>query len=150
MGEAMFRGRFEHSVDEKGRTSVPAKFREVLSAQFDERLIVSNFDHCLWAYPVAEWQKIEEKVASLPQFNAKVKALQRLFISAACECPIDKHGRMLIPPTLRDYAGLTRDIVMVGMVKRIEIWDKARWAKVFEDSQQLIQEEDGALADLGL
>lgn len=146
----MFRGRFEHSIDEKGRTSIPMKFREILSSQFDERLIVSNFDNCLWAYPVSEWQKIEDKVAALPQFNPQVKALQRVFISAACECPIDKQGRMLIPPTLRDYAGLKRDIIMVGMVKRIEIWDKTRWDGVFNDSQTLVNQAADALAGLGL
>ena len=146
----MFRGRFEHSVDDKGRTSIPMKFREILSSQFDERLIVSNFDNCLWAYPVAEWQKIEDKVAALPQFNPQVKALQRMFISAACECPIDKQGRMLIPPTLRDYAGFKRDIVMVGMVKRIEIWDRDRWNKVFDASQEMVTASAEALADLGL
>jgi MraZ protein len=126
------------------------KFREILSSQFDERLIVSNFDRCLWAYPVSEWQKIEEKVAALPQFNPQVKALQRVFISAACECPVDKQGRILIPPTLREYAGLKRDIVMVGMVKRIEIWDKERWSKVFDESQDLVSGSGESLADLGL
>lgn len=146
----MFRGRFEHSIDDKGRTSIPMKFRELLSSHYDERLIVSNFDHCLWAYPVPEWQKIEEKVAALPQFNPQVKALQRLFISAAAECPIDKQGRILVPPTLREYAGLERDIIMVGMTKRIEIWSKERWAKVFNDSQAIMGEAGAALADLGL
>lgn len=146
----MFRGRFEHTIDEKGRTSIPIKFRELLSSHYDERLIISNFDNCLWAYPVAEWQKIEDKVAALPQFNPQVKALQRVFVSAACECPIDKQGRILIPPTLRDYAQLERDIVMVGMVKRIEIWSRARWLKVFNESQTTVSEAAEALANLGL
>ena len=106
----MFRGRFEHAIDNKGRTSIPSKFREIL---------ITNYDACLWAYPVAEWQIIENKVAALPQFKPEVKALQRMFISAATECPIDKQGRILIPPTLRDYAGLSKEIVFVGMTKRI-------------------------------
>ena len=146
----MFRGRFEHTIDDKGRTSIPMKFREVLSVGHDDRLIVTNFDNCLWAYPAAEWQKIEEKVAALPQFNPQVKALQRFFISAACECPIDKQGRVLLPPTLRDYADLSRDIVMVGMVKRIEMWDKTRWESVFATSQTLVNDAPDALAGLGL
>ncbi len=146
----MFRGRFEHSIDEKGRTSIPMKFREVLTTNYDERLIVSNFDRCLWAYPVGEWQKIEEKVAALPQFNAQVKALQRVFISAACECPLDRQGRILIPPTLREYAGLERDLILVGMVRRIEIWDKPRWDEVFRESQDAVGKAGAALADLGL
>ncbi len=146
----MFRGRFESTIDIKGRTSIPAKFREVLSSNYDDRLIVTNFDNCLWAYPVKEWQVIEEKVAALPQFKPEVKALQRVFISAAQECAVDKQGRILIPTSLRDYAGLEKDIVLLGMIKRIEIWSKDRWVKEFERSQQQIGESMESLANLGI
>lgn len=146
----MFRGRFEHSLDTKGRVSIPSKFREVLSSNFDERLIITNFDDCLWAYPWAEWQKIEERVAGLPQFKPEVKALQRVFISAATECPIDKQGRILIPQTLRDYAGVSRDLVFVGMTKRIEVWSTERWEKAFSESQDDLKDMTDKLADLGL
>jgi MraZ protein len=147
----MFRGRYPYAVDTKGRLSIPSKFREVLSADFhDERLVVTNFDNCLWAYPVAEWVKIEEKVAALPQFKDEVKALQRFFISAATECPIDKAGRILLPPTLRDYAGIQRDVVIVGMVRRIEIWAAERWKPVFDDAQSRLLSMGDKLADLGL
>lgn len=146
----MFRGRFEHNIDAKGRTSIPSKFREVLSTNYDERLIITNFDNCLWAYPVLEWQSIETKVAALPQFKKEVKALQRVFISAAVECPIDKQGRILLPPTLRDYADLKKDIVLVGMTKRIEIWSKERWLDCFEKSQAEVEAQAEGLADLGL
>lgn len=144
----MFRGRFEHTIDEKGRTSLPSKFREVLVANYDERIIMTNFDGCIWVYPVVEWQLIEQKVAALPQLNDRVKALQRVFISAATECPIDKQGRVLVPPTLREYAALTKDIVMVGMTKRVEIWSKERWIVEFEKSQKRI--DAGDLTDIGL
>jgi len=146
----MFRGRYEYSVDPKGRISIPSRFREVLSTQYDDRLIITNFDQCLWAYPVTEWQTIETKVASLPQFREEVKALQRVFISAATECPVDKQGRLLIPPTLRDYAGLEKEIVMVGMTKRIEIWSKARWETEFNKAQEKISSQAINLGDLGL
>lgn len=146
----MFRGRFEHSLDGKGRVSIPSRFREVLAANYDERLIVTNFDGCLWAYPVPEWQRIEEKVATLPQFKPEVKALQRVFISAATECAIDKNGRILIPPTLRGYAGISRDLVFVGMTRRIEIWARERWGKIFTQSQEDLAEMSDKLADLGL
>ncbi len=147
----MFRGRYPYAVDTKGRLSIPSKFREVLSADFhDERLVITNFDNCLWAYPVAEWVKIEEKVAALPQFKEEVKALQRFFISAAVECPIDKAGRLLLPPTLRDYAGIQRDVVIVGMVKRLEIWAAERWKPVFDDAQSRLLSMGDKLADLGL
>lgn len=146
----MFRGRFEHSVDLKGRVSIPSKFREILATNYDERLILTNFDDCLWGYPVAEWQVIEDKVAALPQFKPEVKALQRVFISAATECPIDKQGRILVPPTLRDYAGITKDLVFVGMTKRIEIWSADRFKKVFTESQQDLKNLSEKLAELGL
>jgi MraZ protein len=146
----MFRGRFEHSVDLKGRVSIPSKFREILATNYDERLILTNFDDCLWGYPVAEWQIIEDKVAALPQFKPEVKALQRVFISAAAESPIDKQGRILVPPTLRDYAGITKDLVFVGMTKRIEIWSADRFKKVFTESQQDLKNLSEKLAELGL
>ncbi|HCU25228.1 MAG TPA: cell division/cell wall cluster transcriptional repressor MraZ [Deltaproteobacteria bacterium] len=146
----MFRGRFEYIIDEKGRTSLPARFREVLSANYDERLIVTTFDNCLWAYPVKEWTAIEDKIAALPQFKIEVKALQRVFVSGAAECPLDKQGRIVIPPTLRDYAGLKKDIVFVGMTKRIEIWSKEKWAEIFSASQAKIESSSEDLANLGL
>lgn len=146
----MFRGRFEHLIDGKGRTSIPSKFREILIANYDERLILTNFDGCLWAYPVAEWQHIENKVAALPQFKEEVKALQRVFISAATECPVDKQGRILIASTLRDYAAIKQDIIFVGMTKRIEIWAKDRWMNQFEKSQKSLGDKSINLSDLGL
>ncbi len=146
----MFRGRFEYSLDEKGRVSLPAKFREVLSTNYDERLVITTFDHCLWAYPMAEWQEIENKIAALPQFKSEVKALQRVFVSGAAECPIDKQGRIVIPPTLRDYAALQREVVYVGMTKRIEVWSKEKWEEAFDASQRTIENATDELANLGL
>lgn len=146
----MFRGRFEYNIDEKGRISLPAKYREVLSASYDERLIITTFDSCLWGYPMAEWQVIEEKIAALPQFRSEVKALQRVFVSGAAECPLDRQGRIIIPPTLREYGGLKKEVVFVGMTKRIEIWSKERWEAVFTQSQELIEGHPDNLAELGL
>jgi MraZ protein len=146
----MFRGRFEYTIDEKGRISLPARFREVLSANYDERLILTTFDQCLWAYPIPEWQLIEEKIAALPQFKSEVKALQRIFVSGATECALDKQGRLIIPPVLREYAGLEKDVLFVGMTKRIEIWAKKRWEDIFSKSQMLVESSTDDLADLGL
>ena len=146
----MFRGRYEHTIDQKGRISIPSRFREVLIANYDERLILSNFDNCLWGYPVKEWKLVEDKVASLPQFRPVVKSLQRFFISAACECPLDSTGRIIIPPTLRKYAGLTSDVVVVGMTKRIEFWALDRWKKIFDQAEGDLGTMGSELADLGL
>ena len=146
----MFRGRYRHAIDNKGRLSIPAKFREVLAGQFDERLMVTNFDGCLWAYPVAEWLELERKVAALPQFKEEVKALQRVFISAAEECAVDKQGRIQLSSELRSYAGLEQEVVLVGMTKRIEIWSAERWKQVFDNAQGTLENLGSKLADLGL
>lgn len=146
----MFRGRFEHGIDTKGRLSIPSRFREVLSTHYDERLVITNFDNCLWAYPVKEWEAVEEKIAALPQFKEEVKALLRVFVSGATECPIDRAGRILLPPVLRDYAGITRDLVLVGTLRRIEIWSQERWAKIFTEAQVELKGMGEKLAELGL
>lgn len=146
----MFRGRFQGSLDEKGRVSIPSKFREILSTNYDDRLIVTSFDGCLWAYPVKEWRVIEDKIAALPQFKPEVKALQRVFVSGAMECNIDRQGRISIPQTLRDYADLEKELLFVGMTRKIELWSKANWERVFSDAQNKIADSADTLADLGL
>lgn len=147
----MFRGRFEHALDAKGRLSIPSRYREVLTTHYgNERLVVTNFDQCLWAYPLPEWQAVEAKIAALPQFKDEVKALQRVFVSGATECEIDRAGRIVVPPTLRDYAGITRDAVLVGTTRRIEIWAKDRWEKTFASAQTALADMGEKLAELGL
>ena len=146
----MFRGRYEHTIDTKGRLSIPSKFRDILVTQDDSRLILTNFDNALWAYPVREWKVVEDKVAALPQFKPEVKALQRFFISAASECLVDPNGRIIIPTSLRRYAALMKDVVMVGMTKRFEIWASERWQKVFDQAEKDLASIGGKLADLGL
>jgi MraZ protein len=146
----MFRGRFEHTIDSKGRVSIPAKFRELLAEKYDERLILTNFDRCLVAYPFEEWRGLEEKVGSLSMVKKEVRVFQRFFISGAAECPIDKLGRILIPPTLRDYAQLARNVVFNGMLKKFEIWSKDRWLEEIKRSEESFEGMSEALADLGI
>ena len=146
----MFRGRFEHTKDSKGRVSIPAKFRELLAEKYDERLILTNFDRCLVAYPFEEWRGVEEKVGSLSMVKKEVRAFQRFFISGAAECPIDKLGRILIPPTLRDYAQLARNVIFNGMLKKFEIWSKDRWLEEIKRSEESFEGMSEALADLGI
>lgn len=131
----MFLGRFEHAMDQKGRVSIPARFREAIRDRYRDRLILTNEDRCLVLYPEEEWQKLMEKLAALPQMKSDVKAFQRFFVSGACECSIDKQGRVLIPPTLRQYGGLRKEIVFVGMQTKIEIWDRERWSEEIERSK---------------
>ena len=146
----MFRGRFEHTIDSKGRVSIPAKFRELLAEKYDDRLILTNFDRCLVAYPYEEWRVLEERVGSLSMVKKEVKAFQRFFISGATECPIDKLGRILIPPTLRDYAQLGRNVVFAGMLRKFEIWSKERWQEEIKRSEVDFEGMGEALAELGM
>ena len=123
----MFRGVYEHQIDGKGRTSLPAKLRETLVGAYDERLIVTTaLDPCLHAYPAREWELLEEP---------GVKTLMRLYVAPAQECPVDKLGRILIPPTLRAHAGLEKDVVWAGMVKVIEVWSRDGWRRAQEDAR---------------
>ncbi len=133
----MFKGRFEHTIDAKGRVSIPSRFREILASRYeDDRLIVTSFlEPCLLAYPVAEWQALEERVRELPRFDPAVIRLKRVLVSGATECPIDKNGRILIPPVLRDLAGLEREMIWAGMVDNIEIWSRANWQQMFEQAR---------------
>jgi MraZ protein len=146
----MFRGRFEHIVDSKGRVSIPARFRELLAEKYDDRLILTNFDRCLVAYPYEEWKVLEERVGSLSMVKKEVKAFQRFFISGATECPIDKLGRILVPPTLRDYAQLGRNVVFAGMLRKFEIWSKERWLEEIKRSEVDFEGMGEALAGLGI
>ncbi|MGA2954154.1 MAG: division/cell wall cluster transcriptional repressor MraZ [Thermodesulfobacteriota bacterium] len=146
----MFRGRFEHTIDPKGRVSIPAKFRELLSEKYDDRIIITNFDRCLVAYPYEEWRSVEEKIGSLSMVKKEVKAFQRFFISGAAECPIDKLGRVLIPPTLRAYALLEKDVVFAGMGKMFELWSRERWTEEIKRAEENFEGMRESLASLGI
>lgn len=150
----MFRGRYEHAIDAKGRTSVPSRFREVMSAQGDSQLVLTTgLDSCLVAYPMVEWIAFERRLSELPQFDADVVTLKRIYVSGAVECDVDKVGRLLIPAALRKHAGLKRDALWAGMGGYIELWAKAS----FEDlRKEVLSDEERRLgiarrlAELGL
>lgn len=132
----MFRGVFEHQIDAKGRTSFPARLRETLMGTYDERLILTTaLDPCLHAYPVREWEALEAALAKRNPMEPGVKTLMRLYVAPAQECTIDKLGRLLVPPPLRDFAGLKKDVVWAGMVKVIELWSREGWAKAQQDAR---------------
>ena len=135
--EVSFSGVYQHSIDAKGRTSLPSRFREILSAQGADKLIVTNhlIDPCLVAFTPADWQAFTDKVAKAPMFDKDIRLLTRRFVAPAQECPVDKLGRILIPPTLREQAGLGEEITWAGVVARIEAWSPARWAEVQRDAQ---------------
>lgn len=150
----MFRGRYEHAIDKKGRTSLPARFRDVLSTRGDGRLVItSGLDPCLVAYPMTEWVAFEDRLNQLPQFDRSVQMLRRIYVSGAVECELDKMGRVLVPATLRKHAGLEREALWAGMGNHVELWAKSR----FDELRDEVLADDDArlklaarLAELGL
>ena len=146
----MFRGRYEHTIDIKGRISIPSKFREILNKEYDDRLVITNFDHCLVAFPFEEWSLLEQKVGSFSLMRKDTSAFFRFFYSSAIDCAIDKQGRLLIPQTLREYANLQKDIVLVGEGKRIEIFAKERWLEEARKAEENFDQIRETLANLGI
>ena len=121
---SMLIGEFEHSLDAKGRLIMPAKLREALGDKF---VVTKGLDGCLFAFSIEEWSNFEEKLKSLPLSNRNSREFTRFFLSGATECEIDKQGRFLIPTNLRETATLQKEVVIIGVGTRIEIWDKEKW-----------------------
>lgn len=150
----MFRGTFEHTIDDKGRVSVPSRFREVLQASNDERVVITNYFvgtlRCLEVYGVAAWQQLEERLQEKPQFDPRLVRFQNYYVAAAQDCVIDKQGRILLPPSLREYAGLDRDVVFTSGGAKFRIWDLVQWKKVFGDAERELMERPEDLEWLGI
>ncbi len=129
----MFMGEYNHTVDAKGRLIIPSKFRDVLGDTF---VVTKGLDGCLFVYDNAEWNAFEEKLKTLPLTNKNARQFVRFFLAGAAEVEVDKQGRILIPSVLREFAGLEKDVVLIGVASRIEIWDKEKL------SQSQMDEED--------
>jgi len=132
----LFRGTFLHSIDAKGRVSVPNRFREVFADTEDARLVITRGTHedCLSVYALERWEEVEESVDKLPAGRAKDSFVRR-FISPAQDCLVDRMGRVLIPSQLRAEAGLDKEVMMVGALGKFEIWDRERWEAYQESSK---------------
>ena len=117
----MFMGEYNHTIDTKGRLIVPAKFREELGESF---VITKGLDGCLCVYTNDEWTSFEGKLRALPFTNQNARKMTRFFMAGATTCEIDKQGRILIPGVLREFAELEKDVVLVGVASRVEIWSK--------------------------
>jgi len=146
----MFRGRYEHSIDGKGRLSIPSRFREALSRRRQKVLILTHFDSCVAAYPLDEWRQLEERIRKQSTLQKDIRAFLRLFYSGAMETAVDGQGRILIPPPLREKAGLAREVMIVGVLNKIEIWSKARWEEFLAGSPVTFEDVAARLADLGI
>ena len=146
----MFRGRSIHTLDAKGRIRIPTRFRDILKTRYEDRFVITNLDRCLVAYPLQEWEIIEERLGSLSLVRQDVKAFQRFFISGASECNFDKQGRVLIPQTLREHASLEREVVLAGMLRSFEIWSKDYWDQEIKTAHDNFSQITSTLAELGI
>lgn len=139
---------YPHTIDAKGRVIIPVKMRDVLKG---DRLVITNgFEKCLYAYSIQEWEHIEEAISALPTTSEKVRMFERFFIGPAEICDIDGQGRVLVPQTLREYAELEKQIFVVGLKRRLEIWDKANWDKYAGSSVINPMQAAEEMANLGL
>jgi MraZ protein len=124
----MFRGVTNLTLDAKGRLAVPARYRERLIERCQGQLVVTvDSDHCLLIYPLPEWEEVEHKLARLPSLNPRARQLQRLLLGHATEVELDAAGRVLLPTPLREFAGLARDVMLIGQANKFELWDAERW-----------------------
>jgi len=146
----MFRGCFEHTIDSKGRLSIPAKFRDALETTFTSPLVLTRQKECLVAYPSDEWSDLESRIEGLASFNPQVQAFKRFFYSAAQECPLDSAGRILVPPTLRAFAEIDGKVVLAGMGKSFELWSKDRYDKMMSAAAADFDEIAQAMGGMGL
>ncbi len=141
-----FRGINNLALDVKGRMAMPSRYRDRLLEGCGGRLVVTvDRDHCLLVYPLPEWEVIEAKLVELPALNRQARLLQRLLIGHATECEMDGQGRILLPTTLRDFAGLTKKIVLIGQGKKLEIWDEVTWNENQEVWLESVQGDEGEL-----
>lgn len=141
----MFMGEYNHTIDAKGRLIVPSKFREALGDTF---VVTKGLDGCLFVYDNKEWNAFEEKLKSLPLTNKEARQFARFFLAGAAEVEVDKQGRILVPNILREFAQISRDVVLIGVASRIEIWSRERFEGIaaFEDMDEIAEH----MAELGL
>ncbi|KRQ86592.1 Protein MraZ [Caloramator mitchellensis] len=142
----MFIGEYHHALDNKNRIIVPSKFREQLGNKF---VMTKGLDGCLYAYPMEEWRKLEDKLKSLPLTNKDARAFVRFMFSGAAEIEIDKQGRALIPQNLLEYAAINKEIVSIGVLSRIEIWSKDKW-KEYNEKNIDFNEIAEKMSELGI
>lgn len=133
----MFRSSSYHTIDQKGRVNIPIRFQDVIKAGGGGGIMVSRMDSCLFAYTLSEWNKIENRILATQEKSDYFRRFIRIFIGGAAECNCDKQGRVLIPPPLRQYAQLEKEIVLVGVLTRFEIWSRDNW-----DKENELQEQD--------
>ena len=138
----MFVSEYIHTLDAKGRLIIPSRFREALGDTF---MVTKGLDGCLFIYDMAGWKVLEEKLRALPLTNTNARKFTRFMLGGAAECEVDRQGRILLPANLRDFAHLTKDVALVGVGERIEIWDKETWMQTsaYDDMEEIAENMEG-------
>lgn len=143
----MFMGEYQHSLDDKARLTIPAKFREELGPAF---IVTRGLDRCLFVYPQKDWETLESKMRAMPLTRADARQFIRFFFSGAAECELDKQGRIVVPGNLREYASINKDCVVIGVGGRVEIWDQGIWKSYTENVENQFSDLAASLVDLDL
>ena len=143
----MFRGEYSHTVDAKGRLIIPLKFREQLG---EECIVTRGLDGCLFIFESGEWEAYEEKHRKLPMTNKNARSFVRFLSGGATPCEFDKQGRILLPATLRKFAGIEKDVILAGLPNRIEVWSEQKWNENNNYEEIDMDEIAGHLTELGL
>ncbi len=146
-GGNMFMGEHLHSLDSKGRMIIPAGFRDMLGKKF---VATRGLDRCIFVYPRDEWHILEDKLKSLPLTKKDARAFVRFFFSGACECDFDRQGRISLPSNLREYAELEKEVVVIGVSNRLELWSKKSWDHYMEEAINKDQELAETIEELGI
>ncbi len=144
----MFIGEYRHSVDEKGRLAVPAKYREQLQRG---AVVTRGLDRCLFIYPGDAWQELAQRLANLPVSKANTRSFARFLLAGAMDVELDKQGRIIIPEYLRSFAGIRKSVVLAGLYNRLEVWDEEQWGRYRSSAEQGSEEIAEALgSELGV
>lgn len=143
----MFTGEYFHTFDSKGRVIIPAKFREELGESF---FLGKGFDNCLFVYPNSEWEVFLDELKKLSVLSNEQRKFTRKLLSGFIECSMDKQGRILLPPNLREYSRLKDEAVVIGVLNRIEIWNKKDWDKYSDDENMDFEDMAEKMTELGL
>lgn len=143
----MFMGEYQHSLDAKGRLIIPAKFRDELG---ESAVMTRGLDNCLFLFPLSEWKSLEEKLKTLPLTKADARQFVRFFFSGATDCELDKQGRIVVPQNLRDYGKMDKEVTVIGVSNRVEIWSTENWSTYMDAAEESYEEIAEHIVDFGL
>ena len=149
-----FRGNFSHTIDAKGRVSLPAEFRRVLAERGEDKVVITNYisegARCLEGFGLNAWVEFEEKLREKSRFSPKLQRLENFYLSRAAECPLDGSGRILLPSYLRTYAAIEKDVSFTSSIHGFRIWDKRVWELIFASAEEALMEDPELFADIDI